>query len=46
MIKEITIKFDTELKPTQVSWKSQLYMVESRFDELLLLCSGEIRIWF
>ena len=25
MIVEITIKFGTELKPTQVSWKSQLY---------------------
>ena len=25
MIEEITIKFGTELKPTQVSWKSQLY---------------------
>ena len=25
MIKEITIKFGTELKPTQASWKSQLY---------------------
>ena len=26
MIEEITIKFDMELKPTQVSWKSQLYI--------------------
>ena len=25
MIEEITIKFGTELKPTQSSWKSQLY---------------------
>ena len=25
MIKEITIKFDSELKPTKASWKSQLY---------------------
>ena len=25
MIKKITIKFGMELKPTQVSWKSQLY---------------------
>ena len=25
MIKEITIKFGTELKPTKASWKSQLY---------------------
>ena len=25
MIEEITIKFGTELKPTQNSWKSQLY---------------------
>ena len=25
MIEEITIKFGTELKPTQYSWKSQLY---------------------
>ena len=25
MIEEITIKFGTELEPTQVSWKSQLY---------------------
>ena len=25
MIGGITIKFDMELKPTQVSWKSQLY---------------------
>ena len=25
MIEEITIKFDTELKPRQHSWKSQLY---------------------
>ena len=25
MIEEITIKFGMELKPTQVSWKSQLY---------------------
>ena len=29
MIKEITIKFGTELKPTQDSWKSQPYS----FDE-------------
>ena len=27
MIEEITIKFGTELKPTQVSWKSQLYKI-------------------
>ena len=27
MIEEITIKFDTELKPTQHSWKSQLYNI-------------------
>ena len=26
MIEEIIIKFGTELKPTQYSWKSQLYM--------------------
>ena len=25
MIEENTIKFGTELKPTQVNWKSQLY---------------------
>ena len=25
MIKEIAIKFSTELKPTKASWKSQLY---------------------
>ena len=25
MIEEITIKFRMKLKPTQVSWKSQLY---------------------
>ena len=25
MIEEIAIKFGTELKPTQYSWKSQLY---------------------
>ena len=25
MIEEMTIKFDTELKPIQNSWKSQLY---------------------
>ena len=25
MIEEITIKFDTELKQTKASWKSQLY---------------------
>ena len=25
MIEEITIKFDTKLKATQYSWKSQLY---------------------
>ena len=25
MIEEITIKFGTKLKPTQHSWKSQLY---------------------
>ena len=25
MIEEITIEFGTELRPTQVSWKSQLY---------------------
>ena len=25
MIEEITIKFGTKLKPTQYSWKSQLY---------------------
>ena len=30
MIEEITIKFGTELKPTQASWKSQLYMVYSK----------------
>ena len=28
MIEEITIKFSTELKPTQDSWKSQLYIKE------------------
>ena len=27
MIEEITIKFSTELKPTQHSWKSQLYNI-------------------
>ena len=26
MIEEIIIKFGTELKPTQYSWKSQLYV--------------------
>ena len=30
MIEEITIKFGMELKPTQASWKSQLYMVYSK----------------
>ena len=28
MIKEIAIKFSTELKPTKASWKSQLYNLE------------------
>ena len=28
MIEEITIKFGTELKPTQDSWKSQLYRLK------------------
>ena len=28
MIEEITIKFDTELKPTQASWESQIYKVD------------------
>ena len=28
MIEEITFKFGTELKPTQHSWKSQLYKAE------------------
>ena len=27
MIEEITIKFGMELKPTQYSWKSQLYNI-------------------
>ena len=27
MIEKITIKFCTELKPTQYSWKSQLYKI-------------------
>ena len=27
MIEEITIKFGTKLKPTQHSWKSQLYNI-------------------
>ena len=32
MIEEISIKFGTELKPTQASWKSQLYKdVEKHF---------------
>ena len=30
MIKEITIKFGTKLKPTKVSWKSQLYKVTTK----------------
>jgi len=28
MIEEITIKFGMELKPTQYSWKSQLYTID------------------
>ena len=31
MIEEITIKFGTELKPTQYSWKSQLYIIHFEF---------------
>ena len=31
MIKEITIKFGTELKPTQASWKLQLYRYDHFF---------------
>ena len=30
MIEEITIKFDTKLKPTMTSWKSQLYKYNER----------------
>ena len=30
MIEEITIKFGTKLKPTQHSWKSQLYRIVLR----------------
>ena len=29
MIEKIKIKFGTELKPTQVSWKSQLYKLDN-----------------
>ena len=29
MIEKITIKFGTELKPTQYNWKSQLYKIQS-----------------
>jgi len=31
MIGKITVKFGTELKPTQVSWKSQLYNIKVDF---------------
>ena len=30
MIEEITIKFGTKLKPTQYSWKSQLYRLNNK----------------
>ena len=34
MIEENTIKFNTELKPTKASWKSQLYMFEFSFSQI------------
>ena len=38
MIEEITIKFGTELKPTQYSWKSQLYISYLRIIWATFLC--------
>ena len=37
MIEEITIKFGMELKPTQASWKSQLYTFNCFFKLILFL---------
>ena len=42
IIKEITIKFDTELKPTQVSWKLQLY----RYDHFFFNKIWEAKKWW
>ena len=40
MIEEITIKFGTELKSTQYSWKSQLYNLHAtNFINLLTIVS-------
>ena len=37
MIEEITINFDTELKPTQDNWKSQLCKIKPKhFLEILV----------
>ena len=40
MIEEITIKFGTELNPTQYSWKSQLY--KSLFIGQVILLQAEL----
>ena len=47
MIEEITIKFGTELKPTQYSWKSQLYSpkIGNQVSEVWSRCLWHIIFW-
>ena len=51
MIEEITIKFGTELKSTQCSWKSQLYTINAKlsstcFEIVLMTETLEARFGF